>query len=317
MIIKNRTFTTLLSIIFLLITAEIGFVWLIRNHYVGSMNRYQIIDLDYFRLKSTKTVYGYDRLYTDKFLSLIKDSIKNSVENLTIEEAVKIREYMLNQGAIKGERITGDPIELFKGLASGKKLICGELAHLYGFLLNSLGFTVRHIGVSRSVFDAWDSHAIVEIYDEKRKKWILTDPTFNVCFKHKGNYLSSDELYDLIHSGDFASIEIVHGKKTKYEYSLEEYYISYFSLFDNLFYTSHVHLPGLSGYPPFGWFDDRSIIRLVLTDKHPVRGNEINIQNAIMFFGLVVNPLTIFILLIGLLKIIQIKLRANVKEHLV
>lgn len=305
------TQSLLFATIILFVIAEVGFIWAVKNHHLGSLNRYETIGQDDFRLKSTRTIYGYDRLYTDKFLSLIKNSITNSFENFTIEGAVEIRESLLNQGSIKGERINGAPIELYNGLKNGGKLLCAGLAHLYGFLLSSQGFHVRHIGVSRSLFDAWDSHTIVEIWDEKRNKWILTDPTFNVSFKHYEKYLSSDELYDLIHSGDFSSIKAVHGKKTKYEYTLEEYYISYYSLFDNLYYYSHIHLPGLYKYPPFRWFDDRRIVKLVSTGNHPVRGNEINIQNAIIFFMILANPLAIFILFLILFRIMLSKLMSK------
>jgi hypothetical protein len=50
-------------------------------------------------------VYAYDEAYTENFLSLIKGSMTRTVQHFTIEEAVRIREEMLNLGAITGERL--------------------------------------------------------------------------------------------------------------------------------------------------------------------------------------------------------------------
>jgi hypothetical protein len=136
----------------------------------------------------------------------------------------------------------------------------------------------------------------VEVWDEKRTKWILTDPTFNVSFKNNAIYLSSNEVYDLIHSGDYDSIKVLHGHPTKYRYSLEKYYISYFSLFNNLFYISHINLKaGLLKYPPLRWFDNRFAIKMLTTDRYPVKGNDIHIQNGLMFLMLFLIPLAIVI----------------------
>ncbi len=222
----------------------------------------------------------------------------------TIEKAITIREALLNVTSFKNEGIENGPIGLLRGLRAGKTLSCWDISLVYGYMLKTVGFKVRHIAVSRSLFDIWDSHTTVEVWDEKRGKWILSDPTFNVSFKKNNEYLSSDELYDLIHSGNCSLIRVFHGKVTNHEYSLDKYYISYFSLFDNLFYISHINLnAGILKYPPLRWFDNRLAIKMVMTDKHPVRGNEIHIQNALMVLMLFLIPLAIVIsFLIGCLN---------------
>jgi hypothetical protein len=86
-------------------------------------------------------------------------------------------------------------------MLSNKSLLCGEIARLYSLYLHLSGFYVRYITISRSIFDEFDRHSTIEIWDEKRQKWIISDPTFNITFQSDSNFLSSDEVYDLIHSG--------------------------------------------------------------------------------------------------------------------
>jgi hypothetical protein len=247
----------------------------------------------------SRTIYEYGASYSSQFLSEAKGIVNGPIEEFTIEKAIAIREALLNISSVKNEGIEGSPIELLRGFKAGKALTCRDLSLLYGFMLNLVGFNVRHIVVSRSLFDNWDSHSIVEVWDERRRKWILSDPTFNVSFEKNGEYLSSDEVYDLIHSGNYDSIKVLHGHPTKYEYSLEKYYISYFSLFNNLFYISHINPKStVLKYSPLRWFDDRFAVKMVMTDKYPVRGNEIHIQNALIFLILFLVPLVIVITLL-------------------
>jgi hypothetical protein len=296
---KVRKTTSLLLVIMALSILELVSIWAVKNNYLGRPNRYVPFRQNEFCSRMSRTFYGYGASYGLQFLSEAKGIVNEPIEEFTIEKAIAIRETLLNVNSVKNEGIEGSPIELLRGLKAGKALTCGDLSLLYGFMLNLFGFNVRHIVVSRSLFDIWDSHSIVEVWDERRRKWILSDPTFNVSFKKNGEYLSSDEVYDIIHSGDYDSIKVLHGHPTKYEYSLEKYYISYFSLFNNLFYISHINpKSAVLKYSPWRWFDDRFAIKMLMTDKHPVRGNEIHIQNALIFLILFLIPLAIGITLL-------------------
>jgi len=296
---KVQKTTSLLLFIVVLAILELVTVWAIKNNYLGRPNRYVPFQQNEFCSRKSKTFYDYGAFYGSQFFLEAKGIVSVPIEEFTIEKAIAIREALLNISSVKNEGIEGAPIELLKGLKAGKTLTCRDLSLLYGFMLNSVGYNVRHIVVSRSLFDIWDSHSIVEVWDERRGKWILSDPTFNISLKNNGEYLSSDEVYDLIHSGNYDSIKVLHGHPTKYEYSLEKYYISYFSLFNNLFYVSHINpKPAVLKYSPWRWFDDRFAIKMLMTDKHPVRGNEIHIQNALMFLMLFLIPLAIVISLL-------------------
>jgi hypothetical protein len=296
---KVQKTTPWLFVIVVLAILELVSVWAIKNNYLGRPNRYIPLRQNEFCSRMSRTFYGYGASYGSQFLSEAKGIVSEPIEEFTIEKAIAIREVLLNISSGKNEGIEGSPTELLRGLKAGKALTCRDLSLLYGFMLNLVGFNVRHIVVSRSLFDIWDSHSIVEVWDERRRKWILSDPTFNVSFKKNGEYLSSDEVYDLIHSGDYDSIKVLHGHPTKYEYSLKKYYISYFSLFNNLFYISHINPKStVLKYSPLRWFDDRFAIKMLMTDKYPVRGNEIHIQNALIFLIFFLIPIVIVITLL-------------------
>ncbi len=169
-------------------------------------------------------------------------------------------------------------------MISNKSLLCREIVRLYGYLLYLNGFNVRYITISRSIFDSFDRHSTIEIWDERREKWIVSDPTFNVSFKNETDFLSSDEIYDLIHSGNFDSIQVIHGNSTSYEEKLEDYYISIFSLFDNVYYIRYIQHFTIDEIPPLRWFNDDFKIYLLQSQKFPVYGTGFKIQNMIVFF---------------------------------
>jgi hypothetical protein len=284
-----------MSVSYLLVVEGLA-LWSMYTTGVPNYHLYETISATYLDDESLRTTYGYDDDYKDRFVKLLKRVIPNGVRRHTIEEAVEVRESLLNQGSVKGERLRGGPIDLLEGISGGARLLCGELATLYGYTLETLGFKVRNMEVRRSIFDPWDAHSTIEIWDVDRKKWVLSDPTFNVSFSLDGRYLSSGQLYQAVHSGRSSEVRVVKGKKTTYEYSLDEYYISYFSLFDNLFYITHVHLPDVFFIPPLRFFDQRRVIKLVLAESRAPYIGELKVQNAVVWLVYVVNPLVIVVL---------------------
>lgn len=163
------------------------------------------------------------------------------------------------------------------------------------------GFNVRYITISRSIFDSFDRHSTIEIWDERRQKWIISDPTFNISFKNHEDYLSSDEIYDLIHAGNFNSIKVIHGNLTTYEVKLENYYISIFSLFDNVYFIKDIQHFTINEIPPLRWFEDNFKIYLLQSKRFPVYGTGIKIQNIIVFFVVFLFPVIILFIISKLL----------------
>ncbi len=291
----------LINILFFLILFEILFSIVSKEYNIITLSRYSIIKQDEFTLIDSNTEFNFPKKYNEYFKSMInKDFGISQVPEHTIETAAFIREKLLNQGLKKnGEYLFSRyPDKLYYHLKSNKPLLCGEIARLYGYILHLYDFKVRYITIARSIFDSFDRHSTIEIWDEKRGKWIISDATFNISFKIDTIYLSSDELYDLIHSGKTNLITVIHENKTKYETPIEEYYISYYSLFNNIYFIKNIETFRLSELPPLRWFDDNYKIYLVQSFIFPIRGSSIKIQNTIMFFILFLIPVLIILIIL-------------------
>lgn len=290
----------IINILIFLIFFEISFSIISKHFNILTLTRYSTISQINFQSELSYTDYNFPRSYQEYFLKIIQNdlNLKKSY-NHTIENAIELREQLLNISERKRDDylISRYPDKIYFHMKSGGLLYCGEIARLYGYLLNVLGFKVRYITVARSIFDSFDRHSTIEIWDEVRKKWIISDPTFNISFKKDSIFLSSDELYDLIHGGRFGEIEVIHGNETKYALEINHYYISYYSLFDNIYYIKNIEPFKFSELPPIRWFADKYKVYLVQTLEFPVRGSSMKIQNSIMFFILFLNPVLIMILM--------------------
>jgi hypothetical protein len=245
--------------------------------------------------KSANTRFGFDESFRVSFLNQLEEVGIHEVENYSIEEAERIRESLLKLGRPLNHRVKGNPSQLLEGIKTNGVLLCGELAELYGYSLFALGFQIRLMHFSRSIFDPWDRHATVEVWDQTRNKWIVSDPTFNVSFVYKNQYLSLIDLYNFAHSPASEKVITKKGVKVPYAVDLNDYYISFYSLLDNVFYESNVYLSGVSRYPPLRLFDERRFIGLVSSLDYPVRSGEIYIQNTIVYWVFGVGPLLILI----------------------
>jgi hypothetical protein len=116
-----------------------------------------------------------------------------------------------------------------------------------------------------------------------------------VSFVYKNQYLSLIDLYNFAHSPASEKVITKKGVKVPYAVDLNDYYISFYSLLDNVFYESNVYLSGVSRYPPLRLFDERRFIGLVSSLDYPVRSGEIYIQNTIVYWVFGVGPLLILI----------------------
>lgn len=301
----------LINLLSFLILFEVLVSYVLKEYNIMTLSRYSTISQNEFRAPSSYTEFKFSENYKKKFMTLIKNDFKDiEINEHTIETATRLREHLLDLSFRKNENyiISRYPDEIYQHLKNNGYLLCGEIARLYGYILNVYGFKVRYLTVARFMFDSFDRHSTIEIWDEKRGKWIISDPTFNISFKKDTVYLSADELYDLIHSGNFNAIEVVHGKRTKYEYQINHYYISYYSLLNNIFYIKHIEPFRINELPPLRWLDNDYKIYLVQSNEFPVRSSGIKIQNSIMFFVLFLNPILIIALFL-LLILDEIKIR--------
>lgn len=291
------------GVLVLLVCVELALVYFSTRYKVPNYDIYGTIEADRLISSDLATSFGYGEAYRVTFREEMERVLSGGVSGFTIEEAIRVREAILNLGRA-GERQFGGsgPLDLPTGIRDNRRLLWGELALLYGYSLESLGFKVRNMRVARSVFDPWDSHSTIDIWDESRGQWVLSDPTFNVSFSMDGEYLSSVQLYKAIHLGNLSRVVVEKGAQTSYQYSYENYYVSYFSLFDNLYYASHIHLPGITRLPPLRFIDPRRVVRLVLTQKYAPFTGEISVHNLSLLSIQVFMPMLILVLTVATLR---------------
>lgn len=296
----------LINILLSLLFLEIVSIIVLKTNNVMSLSKHRIISQKEFKTQLSSTTFSFPENFEIDFINLVKDKLTIDRNNeQTIESAIKIREDLLNLAYLSDTTIliSKYPDELFLHLISNKKLLCGEIALLYGYILNLSGFDVRYITISRSLFDEYDRHSTIEIWDKKRNKWIISDPTFNITFMSDTTYLSSDELYDLVHSGKYDMIKIVPGNKTKYQLSIDNFYISYFSLLDKIIFVKNIHPFTFNDLPPIRWFVPDYNFFVLKSNKFPIRGASLNIQNLIVFLLIFLIPT---IIIIGAIYIIYL-----------
>jgi hypothetical protein len=58
--------------------------------------------------------------------------------------------------------------------------LCGDIALTYHYLLMSFGIPSRIVGLFNDINPIQDGHVSIEVYSRELKKWIISDPTFNV-----------------------------------------------------------------------------------------------------------------------------------------
>jgi hypothetical protein len=79
------------------------------------------------------------------------------------------------------------PIESFIRLDAGLiSMLCGDLSSSYVWILRQFDLQARTVQLATREFvegrDFYATHVSVEVFDPKRQKWIVSDPTFNASF---------------------------------------------------------------------------------------------------------------------------------------
>lgn len=110
--------------------------------------------------------------------------------------------------------------------------ICGDLAMILQEILIVKGYKSRTLQLVRQIGSSYDTHVVTEVWNEKLKKFILLDPTFNLMFTTDDKYINANELRDsyLYKKNNFKIVDFSVKKVAKYK----EYYVDYLSLYNNV-----------------------------------------------------------------------------------
>ncbi len=119
-------------------------------------------------------------------------------------------------------------------------VLCGGMAHLYHGYLDRAGIPNRIVHFASSSAPSANTHVTVEV--ALNEKWVLLDPTFHVRFWHNGQALSARDLMNLYYRHESNQIKAQFLGDVRYPARIEEYYINYFLLTQNLYYIEHTDL---------------------------------------------------------------------------
>jgi hypothetical protein len=158
-----------------------------------------------------------------------------------LENVAKVKRYLWQLRREKSLGHIFEPLVGLQTLKQGGELLCGELSLVYAYALHSLGYRVKYITTFRSLLTVYDTHAVIEFWDEKRKQWILSDLTFGIWIKGEDKYLSITDFYDRLHSNQANRKAEVVSFEAGRAPRLDKYYISYELLFNYVSIRPKVH----------------------------------------------------------------------------
>ncbi|MBN2584213.1 MAG: right-handed parallel beta-helix repeat-containing protein [Planctomycetes bacterium] len=113
--------------------------------------------------------------------------------------------------------VSRDGLSILKGVDAGQAFNCGYYAELLREALLSMGYVSRMIALKGAKSDGNGSeHDIVEVWSNQYRKWVVMDPTVNVCFLKGEMPLNAFEVRREWFYGDKGkSLIIVVGKEAE------------------------------------------------------------------------------------------------------
>ncbi|MEW5675458.1 transglutaminase-like domain-containing protein [Flavobacterium enshiense] len=172
----------------------------------------EVIDKEVFQLEfdtvSTKEhVLVYKNVSSQKDLKLLKQEFK--LDSLVkecktdFEKITKIQSWVQSRWKHNGDNVPekNDALFILREAEKGKQFRCVEYSIVAGQCLQSLGFTVRGLGLmSKDINDVKSGagHVVNEVYLNDLKKWVFIDPQYDIITTYKGNPLNAVELQHCI-----------------------------------------------------------------------------------------------------------------------
>ena len=185
-------------------------------------------------------------LETLRLAAVVKNAMKDERQD-NFQTAVSIRNHIYQNVPLKRPPKNFDFMDIDDSYISSLRdesvgHLCGGLAKLYATALESQGVPARYVGIFSNDKEPYDSHATIEFWHEG--KWYASDPTFNVMFRHKGDYLSYSDLYDLVKKHE--PYEVVSNEFPVFpQRAIQDYYIKLDELMSYMVvHTSEVWIDG-------------------------------------------------------------------------
>ncbi len=177
--------------------------------------------------------------------------------------------------------------DIWNHAKNGGGALCGQMATLYGAALAQKGIDFRIISIAR-VINTRDSHVTVEVFDGEN--WALFDPTFNVSFKKGEKLIGAREIHDHYLNGDSEKITPVFHGDVKFPSRIEDYYLNWLTLYNNIQVYSLSNINILSRTPPMRYWKGP---KAYYQEGNSASDQQYRLHNNIYFVSIVVFPLLI------------------------
>jgi hypothetical protein len=182
-----------------------------------------------------------------------------------------------------------NPLIIYQEARNGKGALCDGMSLLYFSVLRLNGIRARMIYLTRNIYDIYDTHTTVEVF--WNGKWAIYDPTFNISFERDGILLSAQEIHEALLNDDFNTIKPVFYGEANYPARIQNYYIHWLPLFNNVFVIGDRKSSIWERIPPFRyWYGDAYYYQ----ESVPYSDYHLQFYNGLVFLVLVIIPVAIY-----------------------
>ncbi len=287
--IKKYLTIICLSAFCILFIIDAGGLWLLRRHN-ATVHIKKVLDLNSLHINNNSN--GLE-VFKEKFSG---------------RSPVEIMEKVMNFVPRQERFDSFDPVITYQHVQNGGGLACSGMANLYSASLSSNGFEHRQILLMRNPFGIYDTHTLIEVFQDGR--WVIYDPTFNVSYKIKNRLIGAQDISETLHGGSFYEVIPVFYGEVAYPVRLETYSMNWLPLYNNVFVMEHFNVGLLQRLPPFRyWFGPTLYWQSPIgEDNLPVQWFEF--QDIFYFWTIVIIPIMCLILFF-----ITIFLAINIKKN--
>lgn len=280
--IKRIQIAVLISLIMVISIIDFYGILLLRNH--GCWARPIAVN-DLARINAN---YSYDPNVLESFAN-----------EFTCKDPVILLQQTMNSVNKIEKTDYSNAWEAYSIAKSGKGLLCDGMAEIYLATLTSNGIPSRMVVLRKNIFEIYDTHATVEVFKDNR--WVIYDPTFNCSFEKNGQLIGAQEISDSLYDGTAVSIKPVFYGEVKYPARLEEYYIDWLPLYNNVSVMDNSSRCVLFKLPPLRYWKG-SVEYYEQKTSFP--SNHMEYTETIYRFIIVILPVVIILLAITLMIIL-------------
>lgn len=146
--------------------------------------------------------------------------------------AVTVLRWSMNQVRTVEATEPRSAREALELVNTGRGMICSGMSVLFTGAMESAGLRARQVYLRRSFTSFFDTHATTEVLIDGR--WVIFDPTFNVSFAKGGKLLGAAEIRESLLRGTARDIEPIFYGEVAYPVRLEDYYLDWLPLYNNV-----------------------------------------------------------------------------------